>query len=120
VSKIIAGAVQPTAGEVFVKGELVNFHSPRQALAAGIAMIDQELALVPGRSVIDNVFLGVERRPNGMVNVRAQRARFRELIERTGFDLRGDVPVASLRVADQQKVEILRALAREAGVHRHG
>jgi simple sugar transport system ATP-binding protein/ribose transport system ATP-binding protein len=114
VSKIIAGAVQPTAGEVFVKGELVNFHSPRQALAAGIAMIDQELALVPGRSVIDNVFLGVEPRRRGIVNDRAQRARFRELIERTGFDLRGDVPVASLRVADQQKVEILRALAREA------
>jgi simple sugar transport system ATP-binding protein/ribose transport system ATP-binding protein len=114
VSKIIAGVVQPTAGEILVKGELVNFHSPRQALAAGIAMIDQELALVPGRSVIDNVFLGVEPRRSGMVNVRDQRARFQKLIERTGFDLRGDAPVGSLRVADQQKVEILRAIAREA------
>ncbi len=114
VSKMIAGVIAPSAGELLVDGEPVQFHSPRQALASGIAMIDQELAMVPARSVMDNIFLGAESRRGALLNLRAQRKRFRELIERTGFDLDGDAPVGSLRVAEQQKVEILRAIAREA------
>ncbi|WP_259311358.1 sugar ABC transporter ATP-binding protein [Capillimicrobium parvum] len=114
VSKMIAGVITPSAGELLVNGEPVHFHSPRQALAAGIAMIDQELAMVPARSVMDNVFLGVESRRGGVLNLRAQRARFKELIDRTGFGLPRDVPVGALRVAEQQKVEILRAIARDA------
>lgn len=114
VSKMIAGVISPSAGELVVDGEVVQFSAPRQALGAGIAMIDQELAMVPARSVMDNVFLGVEARRGGVVDVRRQRAAFAELIERTGFDLARDVPVGALRIADQQKVEILRAIAREA------
>jgi rhamnose transport system ATP-binding protein len=114
VSKMIAGVIAPSEGEILVDGQPVAFASPRQALGAGIAMMDQELAMVPARSVVDNVFLGVERRRGGFVDNRAQTARFDELLERTGFDLPRDTPVGALRVADQQKVEILRAIAREA------
>jgi ABC-type sugar transport system ATPase subunit len=114
VSKMIAGVIPPSAGEILVDGGAVRFHSPRQALAAGIAIIDQELAMVPARSVLDNVFLGMESRRMGLFDRRGQRARFAELVERTGFDLPRDAPVGTLRVAEQQKVEILRAIAREA------
>jgi simple sugar transport system ATP-binding protein/ribose transport system ATP-binding protein len=114
VSKMLGGVFTPDAGEIVVDGTPVRFHSPRQALSAGIAMIDQELALVPGRSVMDNVFLGAESRRAGMLDRRRQRARFRELLDRTGFDLDGHAPVGALRVAEQQKVEILRAIVREA------
>jgi len=114
VSKIIAGVIPPSLGELRVAGQPADFASPRQALAAGIAMIDQELAMVPARSVIDNIFLGAESRRLGRLDTRAQRRRFEELIEQTGFNLDGDQHVRSLSVADQQKVEILRAIARDA------
>jgi simple sugar transport system ATP-binding protein/ribose transport system ATP-binding protein len=114
VSNVIAGVLTPSAGELAVGGEAVGFGSPRDALAKGIAMIDQELALVPSRSVLDNVFLGSESRRRGRLDLGAQRRRFAELIERTGFELSPDVMVGSLRVAEQQKVEIVRAVARDA------
>ena len=114
ISKMIAGVVTPSSGEVLLDGAPVHFSSPRQALAAGIAIIDQELAMVPARSVVDNVFLGAESRRGGVLLRREQRERFDELLARTGFDLDGDAAVGSLRVADQQKVEILRAIARDA------
>ncbi|HWT92668.1 MAG TPA: sugar ABC transporter ATP-binding protein [Solirubrobacteraceae bacterium] len=114
ISKMIAGVTAPSSGTLTVAGSEVEFASPRQALASGIAMIDQELAMVPGRSVIDNVFLGVESARGGVLRTREQRARFDELIQRTGFDLDGDAQVRTLRVAAQQQVEILRAIAREA------
>lgn len=113
-AKIIAGALTPSSGQLRVAGEAVLLHSPRQALGHGIAMIDQELALVGARSVIDNVFLGDEARARGLLKPREQSARFAALIERTGFELDPEAIVGRLRVAEQQKVEILRALAREA------
>jgi len=114
LSKIIAGSIAPTTGELLVMGEAVRFRSPRQALAHGIAMIDQELAMVSARSALDNVFLGQERGRRGVLDQRHQRRRYAELLERTGFDVDPDRPVGTLRVAEQQKVEILRALARDA------
>jgi rhamnose transport system ATP-binding protein len=114
VGKIIAGVVSPSSGELLVNGEQVHFHSPRQALASGIAMIDQELAMAPARSVMDNVFMGAESSRVGLLDVRRHRTRFANLIEHTGFELPRDMPVGALRVADQQKVEILRAIARDA------
>jgi ABC-type sugar transport system ATPase subunit len=114
LSKIVAGAVAPSTGQMLVDGEPVRLRSPRHALAHGIAMIDQELALVPARSVLDNVFLGAEHRRLGRVDRRSQLRRYRSLLERTGFDLDPERLVGTLRVADQQKVEVLRALARDA------
>jgi simple sugar transport system ATP-binding protein/ribose transport system ATP-binding protein len=111
LSKIIAGLITADEGELFVGGEAVSFRSPREALAHGVATIAQELALVPGLTVAENVFLGTEPRRAGFVQRRALRARFDELVRETGFSLRADAVVGSLRTADQQKVEILRALA---------
>ena len=68
---------------------------------------------VPARSVAENVFLGIERARFGVL-LGSVLERYRQLDERVGFGLPGDVPVSSLRLADQQKVEIMRALARDA------
>ena len=114
LAKIVGGVHAPDEGEVLVDGRAVRFASPRDALAAGIATIAQELALVPARSVAENVFLGVEPRRFGVVQQAEQRRRFDELNARTGFGLAADVRVGDLRTADQQKVEILRAIARDA------
>jgi ABC-type sugar transport system ATPase subunit len=114
LGKIIAGAVLSDAGEIRVNGRAVAFRHPRDAIREGIALIHQELALVPGLSVIDNVFLGVELGRNGIVDRAAQRARFAELAGRIGFAQPAAARVETLRVAEQQKVEILRALVRDA------
>jgi rhamnose transport system ATP-binding protein len=114
LGRIIAGAHSPDAGSMNIEGEPVRFGSPRDALAQGVTMIAQELTLVPRRSVVENVFLGKEDARLGVVVNAPMRLRFSKLCERAGFDLPGEAPVGTLRIADQQKVEILRALARDA------
>lgn len=114
LGKVVAGAVQPDTGELLVRGAPVSYRSPREAIRDGIAIMDQELALVPTLSVLDNVFLGVERGRRGIVARREQRQRFRELAGRVGLEADASTHAGALSVADQQKVEILRALARDA------
>ncbi len=114
LGKIVAGAVLADGGEVRVNGRPVTFRGPRDAIREGIALIHQELALVPALSVIDNVFLGVEQGKNGIIDRAAQLERFNELAARIGFAQPPSAPVETLRVAEQQKVEILRALVRNA------
>jgi ABC-type sugar transport system ATPase subunit len=114
LGKIVAGVLQPDAGTLNVGGQAVHFGSPRDALDHGITTIAQELSLVPARSVIENVYLGIEDSRLGVVNKRALRARFSELVEQSGIGVPGDALVRQLSPHDQQKVEILRALARDA------
>jgi len=116
LSKIIAGLYTADSGVIVVNGEEVSFSSPREALDRGIATIAQELALVPALTVAENVFLGREPRTLGWVSRRKLRKEFTRLAERTGFTFNPDAQVGSLRTADQQKVEILRALARGASL----
>jgi len=114
LAKIVAGVYQPDGGDLLLNDRPVSFRSPRDALAAGIATIAQEIALVPARTVEENVLLGLEPSIGGLLRAREQRRRFAELNQRTGFALRAGAVVGELRTAEQQKVEILRAIARNA------
>lgn len=114
LGKIIAGAIRPDAGEILIDGERTVFGGPRDALRLGIALIEQEISLVPHRSVIENVLLGREPRTRGIVDRRACRAEFERVCAASGLDLDGNARAGSLRLAEQQKVEILRAIARDA------
>lgn len=114
LGKIISGAIRPDTGGYLVDGRLVRYSSPRDALADGIAAIQQEIALVPRLTVLQNVLLGLETNIVGVMQTGSMRRRFDELNGQSGFGLPSDAPVGRLRVADQQKVEILRALARNA------
>ena len=114
LGRIIAGAHSPDTGTMRVDGNEVSYGAPRDALADGVTMIAQELTLVPQRSVLENVFLGNEANRFGVVVGRPMRERYDELCARAGFDLPAEALVGTLRTADQQKVEILRALARDA------
>ncbi|MCZ2849912.1 sugar ABC transporter ATP-binding protein [Modestobacter sp. VKM Ac-2978] len=116
LGKIIAGTHRHDGGELIVDGHERHYRAPHDALRDGIAIIEQELALLPMRSVIENTFLGMEFAAGGVLQGARARQRFAELVEATGFDLDPDRPVGRLRLADQQKVEILRALARNASL----
>jgi ABC-type sugar transport system ATPase subunit len=115
LGKIIGGVYAPDQGLLTVGGVTTRGWDTKQALAAGVATIQQELSLVPALSVAQNVFLGVENHRFGLLKGDL-RERFAALQEASGFDLDPDVRVDALRIADQQKVEILRALARNARV----
>ncbi len=114
LGKIISGAHTADHGQLLLDGELVRFHSPRDAISRGVILIAQELAVVSSLTVAQNVFLGVEPRQGGFQNRRELRRRYAELAASVGFELDGDANAGSLRTADQQKVEILRALSRNA------
>jgi ABC-type sugar transport system ATPase subunit len=116
LGKIISGVIEPDEGTMSRNGEPLSFKSPRDALANGIVTIVQELAIVPGLTVAENVYLGVEASTAGFVRRRESRRRFRALAKRVGFDLSPDRRAGTLSIADQQKVEIMRALSRNASV----
>jgi len=114
LAKIITGVFPMDQGQLLLRGTPVSFGSPRDALEHGVAVVAQELALVPQLTVAENVFLGVEPRRAGFVRDRELGARFRRLTASSGFDLPADTQAGSLPLASQQQVEILRALARNA------
>jgi simple sugar transport system ATP-binding protein/ribose transport system ATP-binding protein len=116
LSKVCSGVLSPDAGSVVIDGTPVALRSPRDALLHGIATIAQELALVPHLSVEQNVFLGSEPAVGAFLKPRALRKAFNELVADAGFDLDPAALVGALRTADQQKVEILRALSRGASM----
>lgn len=113
VGKIVGGYYAADEGSIEIDGAKAGRFSPRQALASGIAMIHQELQLVPQLSVAKNVFLGIENNLLGATRG-DETARLRKLDERCGFGLDPDALVSTLRIADRQKVEIMRAIARDA------
>jgi simple sugar transport system ATP-binding protein/ribose transport system ATP-binding protein len=114
LGRVLAGIVAPDGGELSLRGAPVAFGSPRQALDHGIAMVAQELALVPRLTVAENVFLGAEPRRLGFIDRGELGRRYATLAGATGFDLPADSMVGRLPLAAQQQVEILRALARDA------
>jgi ABC-type sugar transport system ATPase subunit len=114
LGKIVAGVHAPDDGTFVLDGEPVAFRSPVQALEHGVTIIAQELALIATRDVVDNVYLGVEDRKGLMLDRRRMRERFAELVESTGLAVAPDAIVGELSSAQQQQVEILRAVARNA------
>ena len=114
LGRIVAGALAADEGQVMLEGEPVAFRSPRDALEHGVAAIAQEPFVVPQLTVAENVFLGVEPRSAGVVRNGRLSDAYAALAKGAGFDLPGGVPAGRLRTADQQKVEILRALSRDA------
>lgn len=115
--KILSGVYGQYEGYVYVDGREVRFASVRQAEAEAIAIIHQELNLVPDMTVADNIFLGREPRIAGLVvDRRASREAATDLLARLGIALDPDARVGSLRVGEQQLVEIAKALSISARV----
>jgi simple sugar transport system ATP-binding protein/ribose transport system ATP-binding protein len=114
LGRIVAGALVPDSGEMFLGGESVAFGSPREALEHRVAAIAQEPSVVPQLSVAENVLLGAEPVRAGLIRSRSLKRRYAELARSAGFDLPGDITAERLGTAEQQKVEILRALSRDA------
>lgn len=113
--KIISGVQPASVGTMSINGQPVLFNSPRDAEEHGIAIMHQELSLIPEMTVAENVMLGHEPIRNGIfVDKTLLRKTAQQALARFGFSLDIDTPVNSLRVGEQQLVEIARALLMNA------
>lgn len=112
--KMLSGAVAPTSGSFAVDGVRHNSLSPREAMARGIRAIYQEFTLIPQLTVAENVFYGHEPTHAGFCDFAKMNADTRALCEQMGVDIDPEVRVATLGIAQQQVVEILKAVSEKA------
>ncbi|HEY4572856.1 MAG TPA: ATP-binding cassette domain-containing protein, partial [Thermoanaerobaculia bacterium] len=116
--KVLCG-VHPAGsygGEVRLRGETARFRTLADSEASGIALIAQELALVPGLSVAENLLLGREPRRYGLIRWAEVREEARRALDRVGLDIPVETPVRELGIGQQQLVEIARALMKAAAI----
>ena len=111
--KILAGSYQPDQGEIRMRGEKVVFNNPRDSYAAGISIIYQEFYKFPALSVVANIFAGREHTELGFLNEGQMRSRAQAVLDRMGVEIDLNAAVRDLSVADQQLVEIAKALVYE-------
>ena len=115
--KILGGATRPDTGEILLNGRKVMLHSPHDSIAAGIAIINQELMLIPELSVTENILIGrMPKTKFGTVDWTEARKGAAAALEQLGIDLDLNIPVKKLSTAQQQAVEIAKALSRNAKV----
>ena len=114
---LLYGLYQPDEGRIVLDGAEQSFSGPGDAMDAGIGMVHQHFMLVPVFSVAENVVLGNEPSTRwGSLDLATARERVREISARFGFDIDPDATIEDLPVGIQQRVEIVKALAREAKV----
>lgn len=114
---VLYGLYQADEGEVLLNDEVQHFAGPGDAMAAGIGMVHQHFMLIPVFTVAENVMLGHEStRAAGLLDLQSARAKVREISERFGFHVDPDALVDDLPVGVQQRVEIIKALSRDAKV----
>ena len=113
---IIYGLYQPSAGEILVKGQSVRMHSPRDAIDLGIGMVHQHFQLVPVMTVVENVMLGSESVRQGLLDRAKVSKRIQQLSQDYQLEVDPNALVEDLPVGIRQRVEIIKALYREADI----
>jgi simple sugar transport system ATP-binding protein len=113
---VLYGIHQPDRGQIFIDGNQVEIPSPKVAHDLGLGMVHQHFMLVENLTALENVVLGMPSERPPLLDLRPARARFRELVEEYELDLDPSTPVWQLPVGDQQWLEILKLLFREARI----
>jgi len=114
--KILAGAYSATSGEILIDGTPHTIRGPKDALGAGITLIYQEMQLAPNLTVAENIFLGSEIARGGLVQRKTMAAQAQAVIDRLGANFSATDRVMKLTIAEQQQVEIARALHRNSRI----
>ncbi|MCR5716918.1 MAG: ATP-binding cassette domain-containing protein, partial [Lachnospiraceae bacterium] len=114
--KVITGVHAAEEGQMFLEGEEVHFKGPRDAQAAGIAAVYQHPTSYPTLSVTENIFMGHEDVKSGIIQWRDMTAKAQELLDSLDADFKPNAEVGSLTIAQQQMVEIAKALSTNAKI----
>ncbi|WP_309084914.1 ABC transporter ATP-binding protein [Chelativorans sp.] len=113
---VLFGLVQPDEGTIRINGQTVVMDSPRRAIALGLGMVHQHFKLVPSLTVAENIFLGMEIVRGGLIDRKAQSEKTRQISAEFGLKVDPDRRVSELSVGIEQRVEILKVLARGAKI----
>ena len=114
---VLYGLHQPDEGEILIDGKPVHFDGPGDAVTAGIGMVHQHFMLIPVFTVAESIALGFEpTKASGLIDLAQARKTVKEVSARFGFDLDPDALIEDLSVGAQQRVEIVKALSRQAKV----
>jgi ribose transport system ATP-binding protein len=113
---LLGGAIQPSAGSILIDGERVTLRSPGDAARSGIATVHQELSIIPGLSVAENIFLGRLPRKRGLIDWDAARGGADAILRDLGLSLDVRTEAGKLGVAQRQMIEIARAMSRAPSV----
>jgi len=113
---VLSGVFPHYEGQIFIDGKLANINTPAQAQVLGISTIHQELNLVPDMSVEDNIWLGRERAAGGWIRKGRTSTTATQLLERVGLDISPRRMVRACRLAEQQLVEVAKALSLDARI----
>ncbi len=116
LTNIIYGLYSPEEGEIYIDGQLVSIKNPHDAIARGIGMVHQHFMLVPVFTVAENIVLGSETTKATSLDMKTAVKKIRELSKRYGLEVDPNALVEDLPVGIQQRVEILKALYRQARI----
>ena len=114
--KIMSGDQKPSAGAIYYDGQELNITSPHSAIKQGISIIYQERQLIPGMTVMENIFMDEVPTKGGIVDYGTLKAEAQKLIDKFGLPISPTEPLISLSVAHQQMVEIMKAYRRDTKV----
>ena len=114
--KVLGGAHQPDSGSLEVMGDAVEIANPHQSAELGISIIYQELNMIPAMTARENLFLGREWNSRGFIDISSEREAAKELFARVGVDIDPEAKAKDLSIAQQQGIEIAKALLLEAKI----
>ncbi len=114
--KILGGDYLATQGQIFIDGKEVCFHNPQQAISSGIAIIHQELQLIPEFSVYENIFLGRWKTKSALLNKSQMKAECQNFLKACGIHIDPSARLSDLTIGQQQLVEIAKALMLNAKI----
>jgi ribose transport system ATP-binding protein len=109
--KILTGAMLPSSGRIWFEGQPVQFRNPQEAQAAGVVAVHQEIQLLEGRSVAENIYFGREPRRWGFIDWKRMNEETRQVLVKLGLDIDGRVALGSLNIALRQMVSIARCIS---------
>lgn len=115
--KILNADYQPTEGEIIIDGEVQHFANPKEAIAHGISVIYQERQILKEMTVAENVFLGAwEKGKGGFINFDAMNKKTADILKKLKMNISPDQKVATLSIAEQQQIEIVKAVVRDSKI----
>ncbi len=114
--KILAGSYKASEGEIYIDGEKTIIQNPQDALNAGISLIYQEINLSPNLTIAENIFMGREIAHKGFIDRKSMIEQTQKLLDRLNASFRAEQKAGELTIAEQQQVEIARALHRNSRV----
>jgi len=114
--KILGGVLIPNKGEIILNGKKANFHSPRDAIDSGVSIIYQELSLIPTMTIYENVYLNREHANYGILRKNQMRLDYQKLADELRFDIPANIKASALNIANQQLVEIMKAISINADI----